>query len=304
MKKICVMGLGYIGLPTASMLETHGFAILGIDINSEIVKIINNGGIHIEEPGLHTLVQAAIKSGKLKAANEPKPADIFIIAVPTPFTKEKKADLSYIKSAAKSIAPLISKENLIILESTSPPGTCKDVLVPIFKSFDKEEIKVNQHGNNIEFNDNYYGAINPSAYVAFRISHILPFKSKTIKLIPYVDNLSKCKGDEECIFLNSYDLALLNNDESYCENLFMSGKDEFMGEHCYSMIALSKKDITLCKKVDYSAYLGKKWCEKLVNEEYGKEVCSRWYEDADRRFRACESLFEKYGCKHNSENCL
>ena len=135
MEKICVIGLGYIGLPTASMLATHGFEVLGVDINSEIVKIINNGGIHIEEPGLHTLVQAAIKSGKLKAASNPEPADIFIIAVPTPFTKEKKADLSYIKSGAKNIAPLICKDNLVILESTSPPGTCKDILEPIFKSF-------------------------------------------------------------------------------------------------------------------------------------------------------------------------
>jgi UDP-N-acetyl-D-mannosaminuronic acid dehydrogenase len=135
MKKICVIGLGYIGLPTASMLATHGFDVLGVDINSEIVKIINNGGIHIEEPGLHTLVQAAIKSGKLKAATEPKPADIFIIAVPTPITEEKKADLSYIKFAAKSIATLIYKDNLVILESTSPPGTCRDILEPIFKSF-------------------------------------------------------------------------------------------------------------------------------------------------------------------------
>ena len=135
MKKICVIGLGYIGLPTASMLATHGFEVIGVDINSEIVKIVNNGGIHIEEPGLHTLVQAAIKSGKLKASSKPEPADIFIVAVPTPFTKEKKADLSYIKSAAKSIAPLICKDNLVILESTSPPGTCRDVLEPIFKLF-------------------------------------------------------------------------------------------------------------------------------------------------------------------------
>ena len=135
MKKICVLGLGYIGLPTASVLATHGFDVLGVDINSEVVKIINKRGIHIEEAGLHTLVQAAIKSGKLKVSTNPEPADIFIIAVPTPFTKEKKADLSYVKSAAKNIAPLISKGNLIILESTSPPGTCKDVLEPIFRSF-------------------------------------------------------------------------------------------------------------------------------------------------------------------------
>jgi len=133
--KICVIGLGYIGLPTASILATHGFEVVGVDINSEIVKILNDGGTHIEEPGLHTLVEAAIKSGKLKVATEPEPADIFIIAVPTPITEEKKADLSYIKSAAKSIAPLICKDNLVILESTSPPGTCKDILEPIFKSF-------------------------------------------------------------------------------------------------------------------------------------------------------------------------
>ncbi len=135
MKKICVMGLGYIGLPTASMLATHGFEVLGVDINSEIVKIINSGGIHIEEPGLHTLVQAAIKSGKLKVATEPEPSDIFIIAVPTPFSKDKKADLGYIRSAVRKIASLICKGNLVILESTSPPGTCRDVLEPIFKSF-------------------------------------------------------------------------------------------------------------------------------------------------------------------------
>lgn len=135
MKKICVIGLGYIGLPTASILATHDFEVVGVDINSEILKVINDGGIHIEEPGLHTLVQAAIKSGKLKAASNPEPADIFIIAVPTPITEEKKADLSYIKSAAKSIAPLVCKDNLVILESTSPPGTCKDILEPIFKSF-------------------------------------------------------------------------------------------------------------------------------------------------------------------------
>ena len=138
MKKICVIGLGYIGLPTASILAAHDFEVVGVDINSEILKVINDGGIHIEEPGLHTLVQAAIKSGKLKAVSNPEPADIFIIAVPTPFTKEKKADLNYIKSAAKSIAPLICKDNLVILESTSPPGTCRDVLEPIFRLFGLE----------------------------------------------------------------------------------------------------------------------------------------------------------------------
>jgi UDP-N-acetyl-D-mannosaminuronic acid dehydrogenase len=135
MKKVCVIGLGYIGLPTASILATHGFDVTGVDVNSEIIEVVNKGGVHIKEPGLHAIVQAAISSGRLKIQNKPEKADIFIIAVPTPITKYKKADLSYIKTATKAIAPLIRKNNLIILESTSPPGTCKDVLVPIFNSF-------------------------------------------------------------------------------------------------------------------------------------------------------------------------
>ena len=133
MKKVCVLGLGYIGLPTASMLANNGYEVYGVDISPKVVDIINNGDIHIEEPGLKTLVKAAINSGNLKAYLTPQEADIFIIAVPTPIDEDKKSDLSYIKSAAESIVNKLRSGNLVILESTSPPGTTRDFLVPILE---------------------------------------------------------------------------------------------------------------------------------------------------------------------------
>jgi UDP-N-acetyl-D-mannosaminuronic acid dehydrogenase len=131
MKEIAVLGLGYIGLPTASILATHGFSVHGVDISPTVVEIINKGGIHIEEPGLKTLVQAAVNSGNLKAYTQPKMADVYILAVPTPITEEKHADLTYVAAAARSILPLLKQGDLVILESTSPPGTTLDFLCPI-----------------------------------------------------------------------------------------------------------------------------------------------------------------------------
>jgi len=138
MKRVCVIGLGYIGLPTACMLASHGFEVCGVDINPHIVEIINNGGIHIEEPGLKALVQSVIDSGNLKAYTTPKESDVYVIAVPTPVRSDKKACLDYIESAANSIVHLLKSGNLVILESTSPPETTKDFLVPILKKSNLE----------------------------------------------------------------------------------------------------------------------------------------------------------------------
>ena len=125
--RVCVIGLGYIGLPTASLLATKGFHVLGVDINTDVVAKINKGLIHIVEPGLDVLVKSAIHSGNLKANTKPDCADIFIIAVPTPFDQNKKPDISYIQAATDSIAPHLKENNLIILESTSPVGTTKKI---------------------------------------------------------------------------------------------------------------------------------------------------------------------------------
>lgn len=134
--KICVMGLGYIGLPTASLLANNGYDVIGVDKKENLIGIVNNGGIHIEEPGLKALVSAAVNSGRLKAKTVAESADVFFIAVPTPVTKENNdvnIDLSYIVKASKEIAPHLKEGNLVILESTSPPGTTRDVVMPILE---------------------------------------------------------------------------------------------------------------------------------------------------------------------------
>ncbi len=126
-RKICVVGLGYIGLPTASLLATKGFEVLGVDASRRVVDTINAGAIHIEEPELDVLVKSAVQGGRLSAALTPAVADIFVLAVPTPFRDRYKPDLSYVEAAARSIASQLRPGNLVILESTSPVGTTERV---------------------------------------------------------------------------------------------------------------------------------------------------------------------------------
>ena len=120
---VCVIGLGYVGLPTAAILASRGFDVLGVDVNAETVSLINQGKVHIVEPDLDIMVNGAVARGKLKAATEPQPADAFIIAVPTPFVDDHKPDLSYLRAAAESVAGVLEEGDLIIIESTVPVGT-------------------------------------------------------------------------------------------------------------------------------------------------------------------------------------
>nr|WP_300005693.1 nucleotide sugar dehydrogenase [Tissierella sp.] len=132
-KKLCVVGLGYIGLPTSAMFATHGYQVHGVDLNEKVVDALNEGKIVIEEPYLDILVQAAVRSEHLKADTKPCEADAFIIAVPTPMTEDKSADMSYVISAAEMILPYLKEGNVVILESTSPTGTVENILVPILE---------------------------------------------------------------------------------------------------------------------------------------------------------------------------
>ena len=127
MKRICVIGLGYIGLPTAALLANKGYDVHGVDVIQSTVDTINRGEIHIVEPELDTFVQAAVKSEKLKATLVPVEADVFIIAVPTPFHEGFVPNIDYVVSATKAIAPYLKEENIVILESTSPVGTTDKV---------------------------------------------------------------------------------------------------------------------------------------------------------------------------------
>lgn len=122
---LSVIGLGYIGLPTAAMFASAGLEVVGVDVSPRVVEAVNGGRAHIEEGNLDELVERCVKSGKLRATSAPVPADVFIIAVPTPIEAGDvpTPDLSYVRQAGESIAPLLKRGDLIILESTSPVGT-------------------------------------------------------------------------------------------------------------------------------------------------------------------------------------
>lgn len=124
---ISMIGLGYIGLPTATLFASRKKKVIGVDISQHAVDTINQGKIHIVEPALDMLVHAAVHEGYLRATTRPEPADAFLIAVPTPFKEGYKPDLSYIESAAKAIAPVLAKGNLVVLESTSPVGATEQM---------------------------------------------------------------------------------------------------------------------------------------------------------------------------------
>jgi UDP-N-acetyl-D-mannosaminuronic acid dehydrogenase len=128
---VCVLGLGYIGLPTASVLATKGFHVYGMDVRADVVDLINAGRIHIEEPDLDIVVRSAVNSGQLKAGYEPQPADVFILCVPTPIRPDHSPDMSFVEQASRAIRPHVRPGNLIILESTSPPRTTEQIVVPL-----------------------------------------------------------------------------------------------------------------------------------------------------------------------------
>ncbi|WP_152185330.1 UDP-N-acetyl-D-mannosamine dehydrogenase [Segeticoccus rhizosphaerae] len=124
-KTVAVIGLGYIGLPTAAALATNGWTVIGVDVSGPTVDAVNRGEVPFVEPDLGTFVAVAVKQGTLRAQKETPSADVFIVAVPTPFAEDYAPDLSYIEAAADGIAPRLSGGELVILESTSPPGaTC------------------------------------------------------------------------------------------------------------------------------------------------------------------------------------
>ena len=125
---ISVIGLGYIGLPTAAILASSKVSVIGVDVNEKVVDTINKGEIHIIEPELDALVHSAVQNGNLRATTQPEKSDVFMLAVPTPFKANYKPDLSYIESACRSIAPVLEKGNLVILESTSPVGTTEKMI--------------------------------------------------------------------------------------------------------------------------------------------------------------------------------
>ena len=143
---VSVIGLGYIGLPTAAVLASKKISVIGVDVNQHAVDVTNQGKIHIVEPELDVLVHKAVQDNYLKAVTEPEKADVFMVAVPTPFKGNYEPDLSYIESAAKAIAPVLEKGNLVILESTSPVGATEKMMQ--WMKAERPDLNFPEYGDN------------------------------------------------------------------------------------------------------------------------------------------------------------
>ena len=218
-QKIVVMGLGYIGLPTASMLATKGHQVLGVDINEAAVNTINAGKIHIVEPDLDILVRSAVNSGNLKASLVPEEADTFIVSVPTPFkngsSNEKIPDISFVEAATRAIAPFLQAGNLVILESTSPVGTTeriRDIIgelrpdllpsahrpSPVFIAHCPERVLPGHILRELVDNDRIIGGVDKASaekardlYKTFCNGGIFLTDSKTAEMAKLVENSSR-----------------------------------------------------------------------------------------------------------------
>ncbi len=207
MNSVCILGLGYIGLPTAAMFATHGIKVIGVDVNPHVVETLNRGEIHIHEPGLLDLVKQAIASGNFQASHQPEPADAFIIAVPTPFYGDKQADMRFVISAAEAITPFLRTGNLVILESTSPPLTTTNIVKPIldksgltagesyYLAYSPERVLPGQILNELVENARVIGGINPISsqrgrdlYATFVRGEIVMTSATTAEMVKLMEN--------------------------------------------------------------------------------------------------------------------
>ena len=238
--KITVIGLGYIGLPTAAMFAKSGMNVIGYDINPKVIEALNQGRIIIEEPGLGPLVKEVVSAGKLKGDTKINESDVFIISVPTPINEDKTANMEYVKVAAESIVKYLKKGDVVILESTSPPGTIDDVLLPIlsksglnigedlFVAYSPERVLPGKIIQELEENDRVIGGINEKSaekvkeiYSAFVKGHIYTTDSKTAEMCKLMENTYR-----------DVNIALANELAITCEEL---------GINAWEVIELSNK---------------------------------------------------------------
>lgn len=240
--KICVMGLGYIGLPTCAVLAAAGVEVLGVDVQPRIVDTINKGKIHIEEPGLGELVLECVSAGRLRAAKSPEPADAFIIAVPTPSRQDEllSCDLTYVTEAVKAIIPLVQKGNVVIVESTIAPCCMDDEVVPVFEEAGltpgvdfylahcPERVLPGRILHELRYNNRIVGGITPlcaekaaEVYRTFVEGEIVLTEAKTAEL-------SKCMENT----FRDVNIALANELAKICGEL---------GVNCYDVIRISNK---------------------------------------------------------------
>lgn len=208
-ESLCVLGLGYIGLPTACTFATHGVKVLGVDVNPRVLEVLRQGDIHIQEPGLRALAQSALESGNLTLAEQPSAADAFLIAVPTPIVgvSPPRADLRAVVAAAEMILPHLRRGNLVVLESTSPPRTTVDMVAPILErsglragadfllAYSPERVLPGQILRELVENARVIGGVNPASseagrdlYSVFVKGEIVLSDATTAEMVKLMEN--------------------------------------------------------------------------------------------------------------------
>lgn len=206
-QKVCILGLGYIGLPTACALANKGVKVVGVDVNPTVVNSLQNGQVHLFEPGLEEVVVEALRAGNLVVSEQPEPADVFLIAVPTPFYDDKRADMSYVSSAAEAIVPHLRPGCLVLLESTSPPLTTLNLVTPILEksglkagedfylAYSPERVLPGQIIRELTENDRVVGGVNPASaraardlYAIFVRGEIVETDATTAEMVKLMEN--------------------------------------------------------------------------------------------------------------------
>ncbi len=215
--KVTMIGLGYIGLPTAALLAKCNVKVHGVDINQDVVDIINRGEIHIVEPELHDYVKSAVERGYLKADIKPVESDVYVIVVPTPFKGDHEPDISYVEAATKAILPFLKEDDLYIIESTSPVGTTekmRDVIYAerpeltdkLYIAYCPERVLPGNVMYELENNDRVIGGINEEStklavnfYRTFVKAELHETNSKTAEMCKLTENSSR---DVQIAFAN------------------------------------------------------------------------------------------------------
>lgn len=203
--KVCIVGLGYIGLPTAALLAKNNYHVHGVDVKQSVIDTINKGEIHIVEPHLDVFVKNAVTNGNLIASLTPTEADAFVIAVPTPFYEGYKPNIEYVLNAAEKIAPFVKAGNIIILESTSPVGTTEKVaevlqnngvdIINLFIAYCPERVLPGNIMKELVDNDRIVGGINEEStqkvvafYQTFVKGEVLATNARTAELCKLTEN--------------------------------------------------------------------------------------------------------------------
>jgi UDP-N-acetyl-D-mannosaminuronic acid dehydrogenase len=299
--KAIFMGLGYIGLPTAAVAAKSGIQVVGIDVNPDVVKTINQGKIHIVEPDLDKIVKEVVLKGSLKASLTPEDADAFLIVVPTPFKQNHRADISYVESATRSVIPYLKEGNLFVIESTSPVMTTERIADLIFR--ERPELKNKIYiaycpervlpGNvlyELEHNDRVIGGLNlesadkaVSFYRYFVKGKLHKTNARTAEMCKLTENSSR---DVQIAFANELSIICDKADINVWELIELANKHprvnilqpgSGVGGHCIAVdpwfiVSDFPEQAQIIKRAretnDYKA----DWCANKVLKAYSKFV--------------------------------